>query len=203
MPLMTGNVTFDWALSTFVHAKPAVMLRQIARIFSRSILPAPGLVALPWLNRPNALCPDQTGCGAFFGVSPATSPADLLRAVVAAMVFEFARVLGPVVKSGAVDSLALCGGAAKSPHIRSLFAALFASVPVHQVIETEWMGARGCLYAFDAKIARARTTLVRSQGRVDANHLANACALYLETFARLCGDVPAGMPYVLKPKKHK
>ncbi|MCX6894058.1 MAG: FGGY-family carbohydrate kinase [Verrucomicrobia bacterium] len=203
MPLMTGNVTLDWALSTFVHADQQTALGRADGIFSDAMLPSPGLVALPWLNRPNALRPAQTGCGAFFGVSPATTPADLFRAVITAMTFEFARVLDPVIKSGAVDSLVLCGGAAKNLHIRSLFAALFAPMPIHQVIETELMGTRGCLYAFDPQIARAHTAPVHCDGRVNAEELAAARALYLETFERLCGHVPAGKPYSLKATKRK
>jgi sugar (pentulose or hexulose) kinase len=119
------------------------------------------------------------------------------------MAFEFARVLDPVIKSGAVDSLVLCGGAAKSPHLRSLFAALFAPVPIHQVVETELMGTRGCLYAFDPQIAHAPTAPVRCDGRVDARELADARALYGETFERLCGHVPAGKPYSVKPANRK
>ncbi len=203
MPLMTGNVTLEWALATFIHADRQTALDRTDGIFADHLLPPPGLVALPWLNRPNALRPAQTGCGAFFGISPATTSADLFRAVIAAMAFEFARVLDPVIKSGAVDSLVLCGGAAKNPHIRSLFAALFAPLPIHQVIETELMGTRGCLYAFDPKISRTHTAAVHCDGRVDARELAAARALYLETFERLCGHVPAGKPYLLKPIKRK
>ncbi|MCX6907791.1 MAG: FGGY-family carbohydrate kinase, partial [Verrucomicrobia bacterium] len=131
MPLMTGNVTLDWALSTFVHADHPTALARAAGLLSKQMLPPQGLVALPWLNRPNALRPAHAGSAAFFGIGPATTPADLFRAVVAAMAFEFARVLDRVAKSGAVDSLVLCGGTAKSAHIRSLFAALFAPMPVH------------------------------------------------------------------------
>ena len=203
MPLMTGNVTWDWALKTFVHADQQTALARATEIFSEQMLPPPGLVALPWLNRPNALRPAQTGSGGFFGIGPSTTHADLLRAVVAGMAFEFARVLAPVVRSGAVDSLVLCGGAAKSVHIRALFAALFAPVPIHQVIETELMGTRGCLHAFDPQIACARTVPVHCDAGLDGKALAEARALYLETFERLCGHVPAGKPYALKLKKHK
>lgn len=203
MPLLTGNVTLEWALSTFVHADHQTALDRATGIFSEQMLPPPGLVALPWLNRPNALRPAQTGCGAFFGVGPATTSADLFRAVVAAMAFEFARVFDPVMKSGAVDSLVLCGGAAKNPHICSLFAALCAPLPIHQVIETELMGTRGCLYAFSPQIARAHTAPVHCAGRLDANALAEARALHLETFDRLCGHVPAGKPYSLSVRKER
>ena len=203
MPLMTGNVTWDWVLANFVHADQPIALLRAKTILTEQLLPPPGLVALPWLNRPNALRPAQNGSGGFFGISPATTHADLFRAIVAAMTFEFARVLEPVVKSGAVDSLVLCGGAARSAHIRSFFAALFAPTPVHQVIETELMGTRGCLYAFDPRIATAPTAPVRCAVGVNVKALAEARALYLETFARLCGHVPAGEPYTLQKEKRQ
>jgi len=198
MPLMTGNVTLDWALATFVHADHKTALARAAGILSKQPLPPPGLVALPWLNRPNALRPAQTGSAAFFGIGPSTTHADLFRAVVAAMTFEFARVFDRVAKSGAVDSLVLCGGTARSAHIRSLFAALFAPLPVHRVIETELMGTRGCLYAFDPQIARAPGAPVRCDATLDRKVLAGAFALYLETFDRLYAHVKAGKPYTLK-----
>jgi xylulokinase len=203
MPLLTGNVTLDWALATFVHADHKTALARAAEILSERLLPPPGLVALPWLNRPNALRPAQTGSAVFFGMSPATTRADLFRAVVAAMAFEFARVFERVTQSGAVDSLVLCGGAAKSAPLRSLFAMLFAPKPIHRVIETELMGTRGCLYAFDPRIARAPVAPVRCDARLDRRALAEAQALYLETFERLYGHVPAGKPYALTIRKKK
>jgi sugar (pentulose or hexulose) kinase len=198
MPLMTGNVTLDWALATFVHADHKTALARAERILAKQPLPPAGLVALPWLNRPNALRPTQTGSAAFFGIGPATTHADLFRAVVAAMAFEFARVFARVAKSGAVDSLVLCGGAAKSAHVCSLFAALFAPKPIHRVIETELMGTRGCLYAFDPQIARAPVAPVRCDARLDRKVLAEAQSLYTNTFDRLYAHVKAGGPYTLK-----
>lgn len=203
MPLMTGNVTLEWALATFVHPDQPTAWARANEILAERLLPPPGLVALPWLNRPNALRPAQTGCGGFFGVGPATTPADLFRAVVAAMVFEFARVLDPVIKSGAVDSLVLCGGTARNAPLRSLFAALFAPLPLRRVVEAELMGARGCLHSFSPKISHAPTAPVRSDRRIDRKELAAARALYLETFDRLCGQVPEGKPYSLKKNRRK
>ena len=198
MPLMTGNVTLEWALSTFVHADHKTALAKADEVLSKQLLPPTGLVALPWLNRPNTLRPAQTGSAAFFGIGPATTHADFFRAVVTAMVFEFARVFDRVVKSSAVDSLVLCGGAAKSAHVRSLFAALFAPMPIHRVIETELMGTRGCLYAFDPQIARAPVAPVRCDARLGRKALAGAFALYMETFERLYAHVKVGKPYTLK-----
>lgn len=203
MPLLTGSVTLDWALSNFVHTEMATALSRADSILSERQLPPPGLVALPWLNRPNALDPAYTGSGAFFGLGPATTAADLFRAVVASMAFEFARVFEPVVKTGAVDSLVLCGGAARNSHVRSLFAALFAPFPTYHVIETELMGTRGCLHPFALRVTRARTARVQPDHRIDPCALAEAGALYLATFNRLYGQVSAGKAYSLKRVKRK
>lgn len=199
MPLLTGNVTLDWASATFVHPDPQTAFERAAEILSEHVLPAPGLVALPWLNRPNALRPSQTGSAAFFGMGPATTHGDLFRAVVVGMTFEFARVFDMVARSGAVDSLVLCGGAARSAPLCSLMAALFAPMPVHRVLETGLMGTRGSLYAFDPQLVQAPAAPVSCDTHLDRKALAEARALYLETFERLCGHVPAGKPYVLTP----
>ncbi len=195
LPLLTGNVTLDWALATFVHYDRASALAQADGILAHSLLPPPGLMALPWLNRPNALCPGRTGCAALFGLGPATTAEDMFRAVVSAMVLEFARVFEAVRKRGAVDSLVLCGGAAKNPHLCSLFAALFDPVPVHRVLEADLMGARGCLYPFDPEIAWAHAVPVSCDRGIDPRLLAAAQTLYQDLFERLCGQVAAGKPY--------
>ena len=119
------------------------------------------------------------------------------------MAFEFARVFEPVVKAGAVDSLVLCGGAAKNPHVRGLFATLFAPFPTYHVIETELMGTRGCLHAFAPRLASARTARVQPERQIDPCALAAARALYLTTFNRLYGQVSAGKAYSLKRAKRK
>ncbi len=197
MPLLTGNVTWDWALANFVHADHRTALARMTRVFAERIMPAPGLVALPWLNRPNALRPELTGSAAFFGMGPATSGDELLRAVAAGMVFEFARVFAPVAEAGAIDSLVLCGGAARATHFQALFAALFAPLPVTRVIEADLMGARGCLQAFDTPATRAATQPVPATMRLDAA----AQSLYQETFDRLYGHVAAGKPYAITREK--
>lgn len=199
MPLLTGNVTLDWALRTFLPGDRDDALRRADQILSEKLLPPPGLMAVPWLNRPNALRPAHTGSAAFFGIGPATTPADFFRAIVASMAFELVRVFDATTKSGAVDSIVVCGGAARSMHVCSLFASLFAPTPVRQVIETELMGTRGCLYGFDPAIARASVAEVPIRTQIDGESLAAAQSLYQETYERLCGHVPAGKPYALRP----
>lgn len=197
MPLLTGNVTLDWALEKFVGADPKTAFECADKILSQRLLPPPGLTALPWLNRPNSLRPSETGSGGFFGIGPATDSSDCFRAVVAGMALELARVLGSLAQGGAVDSLVLCGGAAKSPHLCGLIGALFAPLPIYKVLETELMGTRGCLQGFDPRIACAPTAPAPRIPGLDHTALSNAQALYLDVFNRLSGHVSAGSPYLL------
>jgi sugar (pentulose or hexulose) kinase len=197
-PLMTGNVTLEWARATF---RPAAPTRPRSRASSTPLLPPAGLTALPWLNRPNPLCSPALGAGGFFGISPATTPADQYRAVVAAMCFELQRVLGPVLTHGAADTVILSGGSARDPHLAALISALFAPVPVHRAIDPSLMGARGSLCAFDPAIAATDLAPLPPTTGLDRPALLAAQALYLEVFSRLCGQVPAGRPYTLSRRR--
>jgi sugar (pentulose or hexulose) kinase len=202
MPLMTGNVTWDWALATFVDANPRRAWVRVQKILDEHLLAPTGLVALPWLNRPNSLDPARNGSAAFLGVGPATTGDDLLRAVALGMVLEFGRVFDPVVRSGAVDSLVLCGGASRSPRFQAMFRSLVTPLPVRQVVEADLMGTRGCLFAFNTLAAEAATRWVRGAGKLNVTEMADARALYLEAFRRVYGSVAAGAPYVLTRRGH-
>ncbi|MBX3178332.1 MAG: FGGY-family carbohydrate kinase [Candidatus Hydrogenedentes bacterium] len=199
-PLLTGNVTWDWALREFVDPRPARALAEQARILDQDILPPPGLVALPWLNQPNPLAPDLLGGCALLGAGPATDRADLLRAVASGMCFELHRVFESAATHGAVGSLVLSGGASRSPHFQQLIAALFEPLPVWQLDDAAWMGTRGCLWAFSRRAARAGGRRVRPDGTVDRNALARGRKLYEEAFARIYGKVRAGRAYEVRPE---
>jgi sugar (pentulose or hexulose) kinase len=199
LPLMTGNVTEDWARTTFVDPSAKTSLARAAAVLAERLLPPPGLVALTWLNRPNALCPARIGSGGFFGINPATTPHDLYRAVLSGMAFELGRVMNPLVAAGAVDGLVLCGGTAKNPHLRSLLATLFFPLPLQHVIEAEWMGTRGCLFGLAPTVARAPVAPIRDSSPIDRQALAAARTLYADHFQRCCGHVHSGHPYALTP----
>jgi sugar (pentulose or hexulose) kinase len=195
-PLLTGNVTWDWALHTFVDNDPDRALEKQATLFAERILPAPGLVAVPWLNRPNCLAPEALGSATIHGVSPSTDHAELLRAVAAGMCLELARVFAAVTEAGIIDSLVLSGGASQGPQFRQLLAALFEGVPVHRVEEERWMGTRGVLYAFDRACAQARLCPVERDGD-KALDVQGARAIYQEVWKRVCGHVAAGQAYTI------
>jgi sugar (pentulose or hexulose) kinase len=192
-PLLTGNVTWDWALATLVDADHDAALARQAWIFSEALLPHPGLVFLPWLHRPHPLT-DSLGAGCFIGMSPSTDRAELLRAVAAGMSYELARVFEQVKAHEAIDALVLSGGASKGPHFQALIAALFAPQPIYQVTEEDWMGTRGSLYAFQSPASRAAVHPLPPPA-IDFTAIENGRELYDNTFAHLYGHIRAGKAF--------
>ncbi|MCX5758670.1 MAG: FGGY family carbohydrate kinase, partial [Candidatus Hydrogenedentes bacterium] len=128
-PLLTGNTSWNWALSTFLDAPPADVLTHAARMMARRVAPPEGLMAIPYTLQPNPIA-GTPGAAMFFGVSAATTRDDLLRAVVAGMTCELARVLAALREHGVVDGLVLGGGASQGKFFRDWLAALFHPLPV-------------------------------------------------------------------------
>ncbi len=199
--MLTGNVTWDWALETFLDDNPAKALKRQAAVLDEQQLPDNGLVAVPWLNRPNPLDAERLGGCTFAGAGPSTTREDLLRAVLAGMGYELHRVFGSLAAHGAVDSLVLSGGTSQSRHVQALIAALFAPLPVYLLDEPAWMGTRGCLWAFGKRVARARAGRVRPACPVDRNALALGRRLYEETFERLYRHCDVGTAYTIRRRK--
>ena len=200
-PLLTGNVTWDWALRHFVSASPKKSLEKQARILDEVLLPPEGLIAVPWLNRPNPIDPVLLGGCSFVGASPVMGRDDFLRGVVAGMGYELHRVFAGVAASGAIDSLVLSGGASQSRHFQGLIAALFDPLPVYQLAEAAWMGTRGCLWAFEKRVARAEAAPVKPDRWPDRQALASGRRLYGEVFDRLYRQDGAGAAYSVKTRK--
>ena len=194
-PLLTGNVTWDWALECFVDANHKRALVKQANLFTESLLPSEALVALPWLNRPNPLCPGKHGACSFIGAGPATTQADFVRAVAVGMCYELARVFEEAKDRTLFDSVVLSGGASKGLHFRQLITALFDPVPVYQVAEEDWMGARGSLHAFSAKTARPKMKCLRPSKRPVAQAIRQGQAAYRAAFSTLYGKTPAGRAF--------
>jgi sugar (pentulose or hexulose) kinase len=200
MPLLTGNVTWDWALSTLVDGKAKRALVKQRAIFEEKLLPPDGLVALPWLNRPNVLHPELLGGACYLGMGPSTTREDLLRAVVAGMCYELARVFAEVQATGCVDSVVLSGGASRGIQFQQLISQLFSDLPVYQIEDETWMGTRGALHAFSARVAKAKVRRIRSRKSLDWDSLSRGNACYLDAFERLYGKVTAGRAYSVRMK---
>lgn len=200
-PLLTGNVTWDWALGRFVSRDPRRAIELQQAIFGESILPPAGLTALPWVNRPNPWVEDAVGAGCLLGMNSSTQPADLLRAVAAGMCYEFERVFQQVKSSRTVDSIVLCGGASRGMHFQEMMAGLFDPLPVHRILDEDSMGTRGCLHAFGGKIARVEAPPVALSGRLDLHALEQGRRFYHDAFRRLYAEVPAGAAYEIRRRK--
>jgi len=178
--MLAGNASWDWALATLAGAGAARTPARAEAVFRERLLPADGLTALPWLTRPNPLAPDTHGGGGFVGVSVHTTRDDLLRAMVAGMCYEFARLFEPVTAAGTVDAVALGGGASNGWQFRTLLAGLLAPLPVTH-LDDDCAGARGTLVAFSPTVARLRGRRVRRPGGSLQRRIRDGYARYLHT----------------------
>ena len=118
-----------------------------------------------------------------------------MRAVAAGLAFEFRRVFARVAEAGVVNRLVMGGGASKGVHFRSLFAALFAPLPVYRQIDDEWAAARGVLCALNPRAARGRVERMPAPRRAEREEVLRAYGGYLDVFGRLYGDVAWGKAF--------
>jgi len=194
-PLLTGNVTWDWALATFVDPDHQQALAKQADIFAQRLLPPYGLTALPWLNMPNPFAEGINGAGCLLGLSPATDRDDLLRAIAAGMVYELRRIFAEVIDRRAVEAVLLSGGASRGLQFQQQILSLFAPLPVLQVTEEDWLGARGSLYPFNTPACHAEVRELALSPTTDTTAIQRAYSLYNELFARSYGHLPAGQAF--------
>ncbi|MBI5094626.1 MAG: FGGY-family carbohydrate kinase [Candidatus Hydrogenedentes bacterium] len=155
LPLLTGSASWDWALSRFVDQGHSAALERAAKVFRDSLLPPEGLFAVPWFTQQNGLFPECSGDGLFCGVSAQTSANDMLRAVAAGMVFEFARTFAFIRTTPIVDGIVLGGGASKGDYFCRLFSAIFSPLPVYRQQDEDLAAARGALHVFGGKVSAA------------------------------------------------
>ena len=192
-PLLTGNVSWDWALSRFVSEAKADALRTAADIFSEKLLPPRGLVCLPWLTMSNPYQTGVRGGGSMIGLSPETTAADMLRALAAGMCFEFYRVFESVGSSGLIDGVILGGGASKGGFFRQLLAALFDPVKTYSASASDLAGACGAVSALNPEAGKPELTIIEpTAGLTEA--VRERYAEYLTVFDAVCGRNPKGNP---------
>jgi sugar (pentulose or hexulose) kinase len=187
--MLAGSATWDWGLRTFLGRSGGGANARAEAVFRRSLLPAEGLVGLPWMTRRNLVSPRWAGFGGFLGASPLTDRADLLRALAGGLCFEFARLLRPLAAGGRFDSVALGGGAARGWQFRALLAGLFWPARVVHTVDP-CAGARGTLYAFDPLLCRADCRPVRSPGE----RLRESILEGFDHYCRTCAAIAAGLP---------
>jgi sugar (pentulose or hexulose) kinase len=188
--MSAGNMTQNWALESLIDPDHAKALKQAEAIFDEELLPPDGLVALPWLTQPNFLAPQCVGSGGFFGISTHTTREDLVRATVAGMCFELARIFEAVLAARTCDSVILGGGASKGRQFRTILAALFQPLPAYRVLDTETAGPRGTLHAFSLKAAQAATRRLRPPAQAVVNRIRKQYELYRELCEVLARSLP-------------
>jgi sugar (pentulose or hexulose) kinase len=197
-PLLTGNVSWDWALTELLDRDLPTALVQADGLFSTRLLPPHGLMCIPWLTQANPYATGVRGGGGFWGVGPHVDRGDLLRALAAGMCFEFERVFAGVCSGGVVDCIVLGGGASRGNGFRRLLSALFPTLRAVAVQDEDVAGARGTLYAFDSPAGRAGcedldTVDSETRGVVEAGR-----QLYNTLFEREYGSHPLAAPYALR-----
>ena len=157
--------------------------------YAGSNVRADGLVALPYITQRNPLDSASDGGGMFIGASAQTTREDMLRALAAGMAFDLARVFENTKRSGRIDSVALGGGASRGAHFRTLIAALFAPVPVRWQRDEHLSAARGSLYAFGHRAARAKTQRIARPSKTTLRDVQRHYERYLRACATVEGAV--------------
>jgi sugar (pentulose or hexulose) kinase len=193
--LRMGNLTWEWALQTFVSRNVQSALDRQNAIFDKALLPPPGLLATPWLTCRNPFDAEAVGAGGMFGVRPETSLDDLLRAVAAGMAFEMTRIFERARDGALFDAVVITGGASRSLHFRRLLAVLFEPAPVFGPAGEELAVARGALYGLSRRAARPR--VIREKRKDDPAAIQQAYELYVRLCERLGADRMAGLPFRL------
>ncbi|MCX7934365.1 MAG: FGGY family carbohydrate kinase [Planctomycetota bacterium] len=114
-----------------------------------------------------------------------TGNVDLLRAVAASMVCEMHRALAALKRRRKVDAVVLTGGASKGWCFQTLFAALFAPLPVYVLAENDAAVCRGAVSVFSRAVNNAGVERVSAPAAKERRRIAEYYARYLAVFSRL------------------
>lgn len=194
-PLLTGNMAWDWALRTFIGGRSQKALCEASNLFEHALLPKGGLIALPWLNRPNPIAPHLHGGLSFSGAGPNTDPGDFLRAVALGLVYELRRVFEDVCGKGLVECVVLSGGAGKGMVFQQLITHLFSPLKVLRVLEEDLVTTRGCLWFFKTPASSSSLEEIHILEPNLKPRIDELYQQYLEIFSRIHGGDPSGMPF--------
>jgi sugar (pentulose or hexulose) kinase len=195
-PLLTGNRTWEWGLQQLVDEDYSQALEKARWLFRASILPKDDLFFLSWLDQPNPLNPQSIGAGVFHGLNTQTSRADMLRALVAGMCCELARVFDEVKQNKVIDSVVLGGGASNGHAFRVMIAALFSPLTVYQQKDIDLSTARGSVYALAPAIARTKTKrIIPPLNKLNA--IQTYYQKYMQIFNAYYRSIPAGKAFQL------
>ena len=195
--LPAGNLSWDWALRTFLGGNGEAELRRASALFARRLLPPDGLVVLPWFTQVNPLAPELSGGGAITGLGADVDSGDMIRAVAAGLVFELYRFLGSVVGTSRRDRVVISGGASRGPQFRKLIAGVFHPTPVHWQRDYNLAAARGSLLPLNPVAAHASTQRITPPNKDEVRQVQRALARYNEIFAKVYGASPEREGYRL------
>ena len=195
LPLLTGNVAWDWALSQFVDTDLRRAISKSASIFSERFLPPPGMVCVPWLLQADPVDPTRTGACMFYGIGAYATAHDFVRAAACGLCFEHLRVFRQVKERGLIDAIVLSGGASKAEHFRTVIATLFAPLPVYVQQNEDTAAARGALVAFGNTMSSSPVTRVPALTGRAAQHVLDSYNDYAAAFDMVYGCHPLAAPY--------
>lgn len=136
-PTLTAGGNVQWLSELFGEAEIETITRQA---FSR---PPSNLLFLPYLNGERCPVRDPLSRGAFVGLSSETRQADIARAVLEGVVYNYRQALNTL-SSTAIDTLALIGGGTRSSAWSQLFATI-TGVLVTVLDDAENAGLKGAV----------------------------------------------------------
>jgi len=144
-PLLTAGGGFDWIRTIVGSSDVAALIHSAiaAHVTSRS---QSSLIYLPYLNGERSPIKDPAARGAFIGLTAQHTADDLSYAVLEGTAFAFRHALEALVPDGAVQSLALTGGGARSPGWNQLLANVIG-MPTQEAAEPEHTTLRGAVTA--------------------------------------------------------
>ncbi len=195
--LPTGNLTWDWALRTFLGDDSESAQKIAAQLFTKKLLPKDGINVLPWFTQANPHFNDCSGGGGILGLSADTPPDEIVRAVAAGLVFEMYRFLESVVEQGHHDVVVINGGASQAMQFRKLIAAMFDPIPIHWQRDYNLSAARGALYALAPRVARASTLPLPTMQDAEVRNVKLAYERYKKIFRMTYGASPEAGGYRL------
>jgi xylulokinase len=151
-PLLTAGGNLQWIRDLFSSS-------DYESIITEALLGQPqSLLYLPYLNGERCPVRDPLARGAFIGLRSTTTKADMIRAVLEGIVFNYRQALQALCPTFP-KTLRLTGGGTKSSAWCQLFANILG-IPVQVMKDAEFVGVRGAqLSALVASGARKDYTL--------------------------------------------
>jgi xylulokinase len=138
-PLLTAGGNLDWARALFGVDDHAALIAEALDH------PPSSLLYLPYLNGERSPFSDPFARGAFIGLNPRHTRADLCRAVLEGVIYAYRHALSTLI-ADPLTRLTLTGGGTRSERWCQLFADI-TGVPVALAGDAEHVGVRGAVLA--------------------------------------------------------